>query len=102
MNKEIKLFNYYDLINVVEKLKNTYITKKGNKSSEKDIISKIKSLGKVFLTNNICESIHSYISKFIKNKSVSKSLLKETINYIINHYKYNLKKCVRRISKLGL
>lgn len=42
MNKEIKLFNYYDLINVVEKLKNTYITKKGNKSSEKDIISKIK------------------------------------------------------------
>lgn len=79
MNKEIKLFNYYDLINVVEKLKNTYITKKGNKSSEKDIISKIKSLGKVFLTNNICESNHSHISKFIENKSVSKLCLKKLL-----------------------
>ena len=43
---------------------------------------------KVYLTNNICESIHAHIAKYIGNKCVSKSLFKETINYIMNHYKY--------------
>lgn len=56
----------------------------------------VKSLEKVYITNNICESIHSHISNYIENKKVSKILFKETVNFIINHYKYNLKKCVRR------
>ena len=54
-----------------------------------------KILEKVYLTNNIYESIHSHISNYIENKKVSKTLFKETLNFILNHYKYNLKKCVR-------
>jgi len=96
INKRLELFNYYNLIHDIIKLKNAFIKKKGNKKSETDLVSKIKSLEKVFLTNNICESIHSHISKFIENKNISKILFKDAINYIINHYKYNLKKCIRR------
>ena len=51
---------------------------------------------KVYLTNNICLSIQSHISKFIGNKNVSKGLFKETLNFIINQYKYNIKNCLRK------
>ena len=47
----------------------------------------VKSLENIYLTNNIGESIHSNISTFIENKKVSKTLFKETLNFIINHYK---------------
>ena len=95
--KKLDLFNYYHLLDDISKLKNQYIKKNGNKKSETELISKIKSLEKVYLTNNICESIHSHISKYIDNKNISKKLFKDTLYYIINHYKYNLRKCIRRV-----
>ena len=96
MKKYKKLFNYHDLLEEVYKLKNLYKNKNGNKSSETQLISKLKSLDMVYLTNNICESIHAKISKFLPKGPVTKLAFRETINSIINDYSYKIHKCIRR------
>ena len=96
MKKYKKLFNYHDLLEEVYKLKNLYKNKNGNKSSETQLISKLKSLDMVYLTNNICESIHAKISKFLPKGPVTKLAFRETKNSIINDYSYKIHKCIRR------
>ena len=55
IKQKIDLFNYYNLIQDIIKLKKAYINNKGSANSEKNLISMVKSLEKVYLTNNICE-----------------------------------------------
>ena len=50
-----------------------YINHTGNQLSEKNMISKLKSLDKVYIINNICETIHSNISKYIDENKISKN-----------------------------
>ena len=63
------------------KISKLYINKNGDKSSENALISNLKSLEKVYFTNNICESIHAEISKYISNNSITKNLFRDTIIY---------------------
>ena len=58
LKKYQNLYIYSKLINDIIKCKNYFINNNGNKSSEKNLISKLKSLELVYFTNNICESIH--------------------------------------------
>ena len=54
--------NNYKKIFIILKIKNQYANNKGKNNSEYNLISHLKSLDKVYFTNNICESIHSKIS----------------------------------------
>ncbi len=72
---------YYGLIDDTKKLKKLYINKKGNKESENKLISILKSLNKVYLTNNICESLHAKISKRIPETKITKNSFRDTIDF---------------------
>ena len=77
------------------KIKKLYINKGGIKSAEKDLISKIKSLDKLYCTNNICESLHSKISNYLGNSKVSKSAFRDKVNHILNEYYYKISNNIR-------
>lgn len=96
IKKYKKLFNYSFLLNDILKLKNLYKNNHGNKSSEIQLISKLKSLNKVYCTNNICESIHSKISNYLGNSKVTKAAFRDTLNFIINEYEYKISNIKRR------
>ena len=55
------------------------------------MFSEIKSLNKLFLTNNIYESIHGKISMHLPNKNISKNIFRDNINYIFKSYEYKKK-----------
>lgn len=96
IKKPPEIYNYSEIINQILKLKNKYIISKGDNNSENLLFSEIKSLNKLFLTNNICESMHGKISMHLPNKNISKNNFRDTINYIFNCYEYKKKEFVRR------
>lgn len=96
INKYKEAFNYYDLIHDVIKLENNYINKNGNKDSENKLISILKSLNKVYLTNNICESIHAKIAKHIPESKITKNSFRDTIDFIIKDYNVHMANCIRK------
>ena len=63
-----------ELIKDVLKCKNLYINKNGSEESKKILLSKLKSLNKLYFTNNICETIHSKISNYLPNLAVTKKI----------------------------
>ena len=65
LKKYKDLYSYGELIKDIINLKNNYINNEGSIQSENNLISKLKSLDKVYFTNNICETIHSKISKYL-------------------------------------
>ena len=83
LKKYQNLYNYSESTNDIIKCKNYFINNNGNNSSEKNLISKLKSLELVYFTNNICESIQSQISNYLPHNRVSKKAFKDTLNYII-------------------
>ena len=97
LNKYKESFNYFDFIENIKKLKNNYINNKGNKTSETNLISILKSLNKVYLTNNIWESINSKIANYIKENKTIKNTFRDSINYIINDYSINTKNVSEKI-----
>ena len=52
LKKYKKMFNYGNLIYYIHKSKNLFIIKKGDKYSKNNLVSKFKSLEKVYFTNN--------------------------------------------------
>ena len=80
------LFNYSFLINNILKIKNAYKNNNYNKKSEVELISIIKSLEKVYTTNNICENIHSKLTGYISNKKITKNNFRDAICSILNNY----------------
>ena len=66
----------------------------GSKTSEKTLLSKLNSINKVFLTNNICESIHGNISNNLQNTSVNKIHFRDTIINILKHYSMKNKQTI--------
>ena len=65
LKKYKDLYSYGQLIKDIINLKNNYINNEGSIQSENNLISKLKSLDKVYFTNNICETIHNKISKYL-------------------------------------
>ena len=96
LKKYRSLFNYSNLIKDIIRIKKKYQNEYGNSHSEKQLISILKSLEKVYVTNNICETIHSKLSKFLGNKPITKNLFRDTLNYVFNNYAFNNKKIVRK------
>lgn len=96
LTKYKNLFNYYELVHDIIKLKNYYINNNGNKKSETNLISKIKSLNKVYLTNNICETIHQKIAVQLPNCQVTKKVFRDTILHTFNEYIYKTNQFIRR------
>ena len=78
------------------KCKNLYINKKGNINSYNALKDKLNSLNKLYVTNNICESIHALISKNLPKTRVTKNNFRETLNYIIKMTTLKEKNIVRR------
>ena len=60
------------------------------------MISKLKYLDKVYITNNICEIIHSNISKYIGENKISKNTFRDTLNYILSEYSIKSKNNIRK------
>ena len=96
LKRNIKLFNYYHLLNDILKIKNLYINEDGYKNSESVLISKLKSINKVYLANNICESIHKKIANYLSKGEVTKTAFRDTLNFIVNENLYKKQDCVRR------
>ena len=90
------LIDYSELLDDIIKLINYYVNHDGNSSSEKNLISKLKSLDKIYMTNNICETIHSNISKYIEINKVSKNTFRDTLNYILTDYSIKSKNNIRK------
>ena len=97
MKKYKKLFNYGYLINNIIKISKLYINKKGDKSSENALISNLKSLEKVYFTNNICKSIHAEITKYVDNNIINKNLFRDTIRYIIKKHSIKFTELLKEI-----
>jgi len=76
--------------------KNYFINKKGSHNNNNNSKSKLKSLNKFYITNNICGSIHSKLSKILPNGAVTKESFRNAIKYIITDYKYRKKDLIRR------
>ena len=53
-------------------------------------------INKLFLTNNICESIHGKISNHLPNSSIIKTYFKDTISYILKHYSMKNRETIRK------
>ena len=60
------------------------------------MISSLKSLEKLYLTNNICESIHRKIVDKIGSVYTTKLNFRETIKYILKNCVYNNRKIIRK------
>lgn len=82
LKKNYDLFNYYELIADII-CKNLYINKNGDNNSDKTLKSKIKSLNQFYLTNNVCESLHSKISLHLPKGKISKNSFRETIDAVL-------------------
>ena len=65
------------------KIKNLDINSDGNKNSENILYFKLGSINKLFFTGNICEYIHSKISKYkyIPKGNITKNNFKDTIKF---------------------
>jgi hypothetical protein len=85
MKKYKKLFNYGYLINNIMKISKLYINKNRDKSSENALISNLKSLEKVYFTNNICESIHAKITKYVDNNDINKINLEIQLDILLKN-----------------
>ena len=96
LHKKPEIFNYSSLINDIIKCKNYYVNNNGNKNSENNLLSKLNSINKLFLTNNICESIHGKISNHLPNSSITKKYFKDTISYILKHYSMKNRETIRK------
>ena len=73
-----------------------YINKNGDPISERKLFSSLKSLDLIYFTNNVCESIHAKIAKFIPNRKITKNIFKDCLNYILKDYAYNMKDNIRK------
>ena len=96
ISKDPLLYNYSELIKDIIKTKNLYINKNYDKNSEKTLISKLKSIQKVFFSNNICESMHSKIAKNLPSGAVTKTNFRDTLDYTLKHYYYKTRQILRR------
>ena len=96
LKKYKKLFNYSRLLQDTIKCKNLYINKKGKNNSYFPIKDKLKSLNKLYLTNNICENIHSCISKHLPNTRITKNNFRDTLNFIIKDNEFKNIAPIRR------
>ena len=90
------LYEYGQIIKDTIKIKNLYVSKNGRRDAENNLISKLKSLEKIYFTNNICETIHSKISKYLGDNIISKNKFRDTLNFIMNNYSVNFKNNMRR------
>ena len=97
IHKNKDLYNYSGLIEDILKCKNLFINKKGKENSDNILFSNIKSLNKVFFTNNICESMHGKIANHLPNRFISKERFIETLNYIINNNENKKKNLLEEI-----
>jgi hypothetical protein len=79
IKKRQKIFNYGELIKNVLKCKNLYVNKNGNENSEKTLVSLLKSLNKLYFTNNIYKTIHSKIANHLSKYTLSKKNFKDTL-----------------------
>ncbi len=96
IKKKQKIFNYGEIIKNILQCKNLFINKKGLDNTENILISKLKSLNKLYFTNNICQCIHSKIANHLPNFSVSKKNFIDTIEYILKNYSIHFSDCPRR------
>ena len=64
--------------------------------SEKNLIFKLKFLDKVYIANNIRETIHNNISKYIGENKIDKNTFSEILNYILFEYSINSKNNIRK------
>ena len=96
INKNANLFNYSTLINDIIKTKKNYIKKKYNKYAEKSLITNLKSIQKLFFSNNICESIHSKIANFLPHGPTTKTNFRDTIEYVLKEYSCKTSQIVRK------
>ena len=90
------LYEYGQIVKDTIKIKNLYVSKNGRRDAENNLISKLKSLEKIYFTNNICETIHSKISKYLGDNIISKNKFRDTLNFIKNDYPVNFKNNMRR------
>ena len=73
IKKQYDIFNYSSLIKDINKCKNRYVNKRGDKESENLLYSKLKSLNLLYFTNNVCETVHSKISNHLPNGNITKN-----------------------------
>ena len=83
VKKKYNIFNYFDLIDDIKKCQKLYINKNGSNNSNNTLKSELKSLNKFYYINNMCESIHSKLSKIMPNGAVTKESFRNAIKYII-------------------
>ena len=84
------------MIDEILKCKKLYVNNNGNNNSFITLKDKLKALNKLYMTNNICESIHGLISKNLPNTRVTKNNFRDTINYIIKNNDFKTKNIIRR------
>ena len=87
IKKNKNYFNYSELTKDIIKIINKYINEKGNINIEKNLLSELKGLKKLYFTKNICETVHSYIANNLFNNKVTKKNFRDTVNNIIEKYK---------------
>lgn len=49
------------------------------------MLIELKGLDRFYFTNNICETVHSHISKFLPHNKITKSNFRDTVNSIIEN-----------------
>ena len=81
---------------MILKCKTLFIQNKRKNYSEKTLYSKIKSLNTVFLTNNICETIHQRISNCLSNSTVTKTYFRDALTYVLNNYTFKNSETIRK------
>jgi hypothetical protein len=97
VKKYKKLFNYSKLLQDTKKCINLYINNKGKNNSYYPLKDKIRGLNKLYLTNNICENLHSCISKHLPNTRITKNNFRDILNYIIKDNDFKNITPIRRI-----
>jgi len=50
----------------------------------------------VFLTNNICETIHQKISNCLPHSSVTKKYFRDTLSYVLKQYSFKNSETIRK------
>lgn len=96
IKKNKNYFNYSDLVTDILKIKKKNINENGNKNIEKNLISELKGLEKLYFTNNLCETVHSHISNNLPNNKITKTNFRDTVNTIIEKYKIIDEKTIRK------
>jgi len=60
------------------------------------LVIELKGLDKLYFTNNICETVHSHISKFLPYNKIAKSNFRDKVNSIIEKYKITNQNIIRK------